>query len=221
MSASRVPPGPQAPVQSPSAARLALGASVWLALAAGLAADPAQAQQMYRIVGPDGRVTFTDRPPPSAEVTRVAAPAPPAAAPTANLPADLAAAVGRFPVTLYTGPGCGPVCADARALLRERGIPHVERTVSSAADTAELRRLTGAASLPSLTVGRQPMLGLRRSEWLGYLDAAGYPASSRLPASYRHPEAAPLVPVPQPVAQAASEPAPIVPTPSGPGGIRF
>lgn len=217
MNASRVLQRPTAR----SASVLALGASVLLALGAGFATDPAQAQTMYRIVGPDGRVTFTDRPPPDGTVTRAAAPAPPATAPTASLPAELAAAVNRFPVTLFTANGCGSPCTEARALLRERGIPHVERTVNTAPDTAELRRLTGGTLLPALTVGRQPLQGLRRSEWTGYLDAAGYPASSRLPAGYRHPDASPLVAPPPPVAAAASEPAPIVPTPSGPGGIRF
>ena len=217
MNASRVLQRPMAR----SAGALALGASVLLALGAGFTADPVQAQPMYRIVGPDGRVTFTDRPPPDGTVTRAATPAPPATAPTASLPADLAAAVGRFPVTLFTGTGCGAACTEARALLRERGIPHVERTVNTAADAAELKRLTGAALLPALTVGRQPLQGLRRSEWTGYLDAAGYPPSSRLPAGYRHPDASPLVAPPPPVAAAASEPAPIVPTPSGPGCIRF
>lgn len=217
MTACRVPKRPK----DRSAAPWFLGAAVAMGLAAPFAADPAQAQPMYRIVGPDGRVTFTDRPPADGSVTRAAAPAAPATAPTASLPTELAAVVNRFPVTLFTGPGCGTVCNDARGLLRARGIPHTERTVTTAADAAELTRLTGATLLPSLTVGRQSLQGLRRSEWTGYLDAAGYPATSRLPASYRQPEPAPLVPPPPPVAAAASEPAPILPTPSGPGGIRF
>ena len=38
----------------------------WVALVlAGLLAAPVMAQGVYRIVGPDGRVTFSDQPPPA------------------------------------------------------------------------------------------------------------------------------------------------------------
>ena len=35
--------------------------------------SPSQAQQVYRIVGPDGKVTFSDQPPPVASNTKVTA----------------------------------------------------------------------------------------------------------------------------------------------------
>jgi hypothetical protein len=42
----------------------AAGAAVVLVF--GTFSSPSQAQQVYRIVGPDGKVTFSDQPPPPA-----------------------------------------------------------------------------------------------------------------------------------------------------------
>ena len=218
MTASRLPRSSARAIWTPV---LLAAAGVFLGSVSAPVQAQATAKPMYRIVGPDGQVTFTDRPPPSADTARVLTPLPAAAAPTANLPAELATAVNRFPVTLFMGATCTAACVDARALLRERGIPHVVRTVTTPRDTAELQRLTGAALLPSLTVGRQPLPGFRRSEWVGYLDAAGYPATSRLPSGYRAPEPAPLSPEPAPAASAPEAPTLPQPIPSGPGGIRF
>jgi glutaredoxin len=199
-----------------AAALLAAGALV------GLTTGPADAQQrLYRIVEPDGRITFTDRPPPTSAGTRAATPIVSTTPPTGGLPADLAAIVGRFPVMLLTGPDCAP-CADGRALLRSRGVPYTERLVTTPRDQAELKRLSGGASLPALLVGRQPVSGLNASDWQAWLDAAGYPTRSQLPAGWRAPAPAPLAP---PQAESASTtPAAAAPLPAtqpGPGGIRF
>lgn len=206
-----------------------------LALAAALCAlgcsSVAQAQPVYRIVGPDGKVTFSDRAP-----TEDAAPAltaNPGAAPSgaSTLPYNLHQVASRFPVTLYTGADCAP-CASARNLLTERGVPFTERSVSSNEDITELGRLSGGSSLPFGTIGGQHLTGFSDSEWTQYLDAAGYPTKSELPSNYRPPAATPLVAVkpiaPKPAAQAPEAPRPErpVPAPTGPGpsnpaGIRF
>jgi glutaredoxin len=177
-------------------------------------------QPLYRIVGPDGRVTYTDRPPAAQTPSRPASGPTPGSL-TAGLPSDLAAIVGRFPVQLYTGPSCSG-CEQARALLVRRGVPFQERTVSNARDTAELERLTGDRVLPSLRIGRQVVAGFSTAEWSGWLDAAGYPAVSRLPAGWRPAEPRPLTVAPE-AARVPAEPAPVAPPVSqpGPGGIRF
>jgi hypothetical protein len=211
-------------------ARLARMLGVAGVLGVGLVlATMAQAQQrLYKVVGPDGRITYTDRQPPVPAGARVAQPAVAAAPPTASLPADLAAVVTRYPVTLYTGPACGAPCNEGRSLLRQRGIPFNERTVSTNRDLAELDRLAGTTSLPVVMVGRLPIVGFRESEWVGYLDAAGYPATSRLPASYAYAPATPLAPVVADAPAVARAPAPTAAVPAaapapqaGPGGIRF
>jgi glutaredoxin len=186
--------------------------------------------QVYRIVGPDGRVTFSDRPPAAGQ----AAAAPSMAIPgngtgTASLPLEVRTAAGRYPFTLYTGRECGP-CDLARSFLNRRGIPFTEKTVTSAEDIAALQQLSGAPRLPFATLGGQHLAGFSESEWNSYLDAAGYPKVSRLPASYRNPQPTPMVAVhipaapaaaAQPQAEADSAPASSLPAPSNPAGIRF
>lgn len=209
-----------------------------LALLAGLvlgaACGPAQA--LYKVVNPDGTVTYTDRPPApsSARVTpmgrqgRAAA----EAAPEASLPPELRQAVQRHPVTLYTTPDCAS-CNDGRRLLLQRGVPFTERSVTTEEDIAALERQTNVRSVPVLMVGVQPLRGFVGSDWTSYLDAAGYPATSRLPRGWQQPPATPLAPRATPAAAAAAAAAPApAPAPAasapeagaepaGPGRIRF
>ena len=208
---------------------MAAGA-VLLCLTAGL-----QAQTVYRIVGPDGRVTFSDKPLAAdspAKVSAAATGAGGAGAASAALPVELRQAVGRYPVTIYTAADCEP-CNAGRSLLTGRGVPFSERTVSTAEDAAALQRLSGERSLPFMTIGGQRVKGFSDLEWSQYLDAAGYPKSSKLPNGYRNPPAAPLVVVQKPAAEAAAPapqapiaPAPAAAAPAGPGpsnpaGITF
>lgn len=188
---------------------------------------------LYKVVGPDGTVTYTDRPPPAA--TGRPAPvgarteAPAGDAPQANLPLELRQVSTRYPVTLYTGADCAP-CETGRRLLAARGVPFAERRVSSEEDAEALNRLTGGRSIPTLMIGTQALRGFADSDWHSYLDAAGYPRESRLPRGYQQPAATPLVqrqaeaaaPQERPAAPApAAEPAPPPPAPPAPAGIRF
>ena len=202
-----------------------------------LACAGVQAQGVYRIVGPDGKVTFSDRPPAdaNAQPARIASEAPSAA--NGALPYELRQIANRFPVTLYTGNDCSP-CTSARNLLTSRGVPFTERTVSSNEDIAALQRLSGGTGLPFGTIGGQQLAGFSEGEWTQYLDAAGYPKQSALPRNYRQPAPTPLVaakavePAAAPAASApavapapsrARPPAPVNdgPSPSNPAGIRF
>ena len=205
-----------------------------LLLATGLFSSAASAQQVFRIVGPDGKVTFSDQPPPASSNARVTAAAGEGsrAAATAALPFELRRVAGQYPVTLYTGDNCGP-CGSARSMLTARGIPFTEKTVTTNEDTQALKRLSGESMLPFATIGSQQLKGFSDAEWTQFLDAAGYPKSSVLPASYRQAPASPLVAVNTPAAAQpgaaraaaapAPAPAPITPaaTPDNPAGIRF
>lgn len=191
--------------------------------------------QVFRIVGPDGKVTFTDRPPADARA------APQVAARGSNsggssmatLPAELRSAASRFPVTLYTAADCAP-CLTARNFLAQRGVPYTEKTVTTGDDAKALQNLSGEVRLPFATIGGQHIRGFAEPEWSQYLDAAGYPKTSQLPPSWRNPAPTPLVAVqapaapttaarsqpPVPVPQAEA-PAPSDPSPANPAGIRF
>lgn len=208
-----------------------------LVLAASLAQD-AGAQLIYRSVGADGRVTFSDREINAARQPVVAGMARAATA-TANdaLPYALRDIQARFPVTLYTGSDCSP-CASARALLTQRGVPFTELSVRSTADVEALQALSGQDHLPFATIGQQHVTGFAAEEWRQYLDAAGYPQTSALPVNYRQPAARALAPQAPPAtpdtAQAGNPEAaprgrtlemPVIPpnrvTPSNPAGLTF
>ncbi|MEF9999942.1 MAG: glutaredoxin family protein [Comamonas sp.] len=187
---------------SPSLQRSALVAVMALAVTA-FAVNEATAQAIYRSVGPDGRVTFSDREPKAARaaVTSEDARAPGNASDA--LPYALRDVQARFPVTLYTGSDCSP-CASARALLTARGIPFTELSVQTNADIQALQALSGQRQLPFATIGRQHLTGFAADEWRQYLDAAGYPQTSALPANYRQVPVRPLATPPAPAAPAAA-----------------
>ena len=190
----------------------------------------AQAQSVYRIVGPDGKVTFSDKPPISASQGTVATTGTGAAAAASatSLPFELRQVVGKYPVTLYSSADCAP-CASGRSFLSSRGVPFSERTVSTQEDIDALKRLVSEGTLPVLAIGSQRIKGYSDAEWTQYLDAAGYPRNSMLPSGYRNPPASPLVTVQKPVAAKAEEkpdtrPEPVspsAPSKSNPAGIQF
>jgi glutaredoxin len=187
-----------------------------------LAALPAWAQ--YKVVAPNGSVTYTDRPPFEANmrITPIGRNAPAAAVAEVGLPIELRQATSRYPVTLYTTADCPP-CDSGRKLLQQRGVPYTERTIGSEDDAQALERLVGARTVPALTVGAQPLRGYSETDWASYLDAAGYPKESKLPRSWPVAVATPLV---QRAAATAPDlrPAPAppaVPEAPQPGTIRF
>lgn len=190
-----------------------------LATALAMVSLLVQAQSVYRIVAPDGTVTFSDRPPPtgSAPLTKSstlsASGGIAAGINNPTLPYTLRLVTGKYPVVLYTGTTCSP-CDAGRSLLTARGIPFSERSVTTREDAEALKRLTGDDSLPYLAIGKQKIKGFSDNEWIQYLDAAGYPAKSMLPTGYKNPPASALVPVkkreeaPQPEAIQPIEPNP-------------
>lgn len=207
------------------------------ALFAGLAGlfgghGDASAQQIYKIVGPDGRVTFSDKPPLEATgkgSASAAMPVSPGGANVGGLPYELRQVASRYPVTLYTAPSCN-ACDSGRAFLSSRGIPFAERTVTTAEDFDALKRLASTNSVPLLTIGAQQIKGYGETEWAQFLDAAGYPKSSQLPRGYSQSAPAPMVALEQarPArAEAAPVRAPVSPPPvqsteaDNPAGIRF
>lgn len=208
--------------------RIKLGTvCAWALLASSLL----QAQTVYRVVGPDGKVTFSDKPP--ASTANVTATGPGGRAVGVGgppLPFELRQVVSRYPVTLYTASNCAP-CGAGRSLLASRGVPFTEKTVTTAEDSEALIRISGENSLPFLTIGTQQIKGYSDAEWTQFLNAAGYPTSSVLPASFRNPPATPLVALQKPAEpKPDNAAAPSAPTPaqrpapgnaSNPAGITF
>lgn len=197
-----------------------------LSVVALLVALPAQAQ--YKVVGPDGKVTYTDRPPATstAKVTSLSSRGIPTGPTDPALPLDLREPAAKYPVTLYTVTGACEPCQSARQLLRQRGVPYAEKQVQSPEDSEALERLSGGRDAPTLAIGTQMMRGLAPEVWGSYLDAAGYPRESRLPAGYQYAAATPIVErreatAARPAAAASRPDAPAAPVPANPSGIKF
>jgi len=139
------------------------------------------AQSAYRWVDEQGRVHYSDQPPPprarQVEEKRLSAPRPD---PTPAYTVSKAAA--DFPVTLYSAESCAELCARARALLAARGIPYIERIVKTEEDLAAYRQVFGQPDeVPAATVGRKPLRGFEAGAWNHLLDEAGYPRTALPP----------------------------------------
>ncbi len=187
----------------------------------------AAALAQYKVVGPDGRVTYTDTPPPPSAGSRVTKLGEnPNVVSQVALPLELRQAAQRYPVTLYSLKTCEP-CDAARTFLRTRGVPFTEKLVLTGEDGDAMLRLTGGREAPSISIGAQVLRGFSSDNWSSYLDSAGYPRDSHLPANFQYPVATPLTePPPAPADKKTAQPAPQAqPLPTErtttPGGIRF
>ncbi|HEY0847641.1 MAG TPA: glutaredoxin family protein [Noviherbaspirillum sp.] len=188
--------------------------------------------QLYKWVGPDGKVTYSDTPPPKTAKQVETKSLTTGSVNTADFPFELAEAVRNSPVTLYTTRDCAP-CEEARQFLNGRGIPYKEKTVNTPEDINQFRQVSTEGQLPLLTVGRAKESGYEPGAWRNALTNAGYPESSKLPRSYRNPPAEAAAPAPKPAAQetdtaktgnaAGSPQVTDVPPPTGnaPPGFRF
>ncbi len=152
-----------------------------LALAALVAAAAAQAQQ-YRWVDDKGRVQYTDRAPPAtAKEVRKKDFRPGSTAQKPPAPYELQVLQKNFPVSLYTSPNCKEPCALARDALNKRGVPFGEIQVWDPETNEALKKVSGGAEVPTLTVGRTVQKGFEAGAYDALLDSAGYPREGILP----------------------------------------
>lgn len=146
-----------------------------------LASSSASAQSTYRWIDPaSGRTVFSDVPPPAGvkQFERSSPALGDDVPPTQGLPYALRQASEKFPVVLYTSSGC-TTCKLARSLLDGRGVPFVEKELTTAEELADAsRQLGGEIRLPSISVGRQNVREFTPAAWNELLDAAGYPATA-------------------------------------------
>jgi len=176
--------------------------AIALVLLAATASSQAQAQQ-YRWVDDSGKAQFGDAPPPGAkQVSRIAAATAKPAAP--EVPFEIADRQKNFPVTLYTSPICKGPCELARALLNKRGIPFGEAQVWNPETLEQLKKVSGADTVPVLVVGRSAQNGFDQNRYDSLLDSAGYPAAGVYPARAQAAPAPPEGYEPPPVAEPAA-----------------
>lgn len=166
-------------------------------LSLAVLASSADAQTLYRWVDKNGKVTYSDQPPPK-EIKQVEQPRLRASTiETSGLGYEAQKAAQNFPVTLYTTPECVSECASARDLLTRRGIPFSENRVVTTQDGDKFKKALGTDKLlfPAMIMGSQKQIGFEADLWHGLLDTAGYPPTAI-------PQATPAVPsAPAPVAK--------------------
>lgn len=198
-------------------------ARLGLAAAAMMLSLACQAQ-LYKSVGPDGKISYSDTPPTGNQKVLEKRELGEAIS-TVNLPYELAQAVKKNPVTIYTAQNCSP-CQDGKNQLKSAGVPFSEKTVKTNEDLGKLQQLSKDTQLPFLLVGSQKLSGYNRADWTAALKNAGYPSTNMLPPSYRYPapeSAAPAAAV-KPADNAAETRQPARPPASpasGENGFRF
>ena len=198
--------------------------SVLLApLTAALLLAAPSAHALFKVIGPDGRVTYTDRPPNASEGKVMPVNSDTGRASDPSLPYALRQVAARFPVLLYTMKDCGDACSMARGMLARRGVPYNERIAETLEDREAWFRLVGGSEAPVLKVGEQTLRGFAPVAWDETLDVAGYPRQSLLPSTYAPLPATPLTERrPGPPVRPPAPTAPATPDPgSNPSGIRF
>lgn len=85
----------------------------------------------------------------------------------------------KYPITLYAS-ACGAPCDLARQLLTERGVPFNGKDPQASQETqAELKKLTGQTRVPVIFIGSEKIDGFEAGQWHAALDRAGYPKSAK------------------------------------------
>lgn len=133
-----------------------------------------QSAEMYRWMGPNGVMHYSDSPPPKSEQAKIRMFSSASGSEEALSYATLRAKQN-FPVTLYLDAGCVEVCDQARSLLNKRGIPFTEKSLKTKEDIESFKRLSGINGVPALAVGKTFLSGFLASQWHSELDIAGYP----------------------------------------------
>lgn len=155
-----------------------------------LVAGLVQAAELYRWVDADGKVHYTDQPPPASarkvEEKKLSG----STIDTSQLPYAMQQAVKKSPVTLYAN-DCGEPCTQAREHLSKRGIPYAGKNPQTTpADAEALKKLVGAAFVPTLVVGSAVSKGYEKGAWDAALDVAGYPKNALPKSMMPKPQAA-------------------------------
>ncbi len=139
----------------------------------------AAAQALYRWVDENGKVQYSDMPPPANIKNAQQKKLGDNLIQQDDMSFSMKAAAAKNPVTLYAT-NCGPACDDARALLNKRGIPFTERNPEKDAEAADaLQALIGVLEVPAIAVGSSDKYkGFSATGWNRILTNAGYPSGT-------------------------------------------
>lgn len=139
-----------------------------------LAAGATMAGSMYKSVGPDGRIVYSDAPPASGRVQKTLQFE---SAPSSPLPAIYVDALRRLraeaapptttgDVVLYSAVWCG-YCKKAKAYLAGKGIAYREVDIDTNDGMAAFAQVGGGKGIPLLLAGGQRIQGFSTSAYDG------------------------------------------------------
>lgn len=150
-------------------------------LGLAIGATPVSAETLYRWVDKNGRLHFTDTPPPSDAKAISKKAMTPNQGPAVPYTQQLARR--QNPITLYIASTCGEPCAMGKKLLGERGVAYSEKDAINPAFKAEIKKLIASddAVVPILVVGSKHLQGYDETEWSKLLGEAGYPSVALVP----------------------------------------
>lgn len=145
-------------------------ATLWVAIPASAA---------YRWVDAQGKVHYSDTPPPSSagvtgiEQKRLSG----SVIETERLSYATRQAMKKYPVRLYVAPSCDSPCDAGRAFLKRIAVPYTEKQVSTPEEHADYKKNVGEGNpwLPTLQVGQESRRGFEEGAWGSLLRAAQYP----------------------------------------------
>jgi len=159
------------------------------AVCLALASTPLAAAQLYQWKDAQGRMQYSDQPPPPS-VKNAQQKSFKGSVIEGGEPYAVRVAREKHPITLYTS-ACGTACDQARQLLVERGVPFSSKDLQASEEARnEVQKLTGKLNVPVLLVGSDKLEGFTAGQWQAALDRAGYPKSA--PPGSKPPPAAPV-----------------------------
>ena len=143
-----------------------------IALLTVLGVSVAQGETLYKWIDKDGRVSYHDQPPAD---TSYRVEEKNLGGSRHNEDDGLAKVVEKYPVVLYSVPGCDS-CDLARAYLQKRKVPFTEQNLNTSSEAQqEIKKKIGSLSAPTIMVGGKVMKGYVESLLAGELDDVGYP----------------------------------------------
>ncbi len=154
-----------------------------IALLGCLALSLAWGTDVFRWVDEQGGVHYSDQPPPlsAKKVQKLSGRGNVVEVDKESFDTKMAKA--QNPVVLYAS-DCGQFCDDAKAYLRQRGVPFTLKDPSKEPEYAvELKKLVGAMEVPVIVAGQSHQKGFEATSWDTLLDAAGYPRTPLIPSS--------------------------------------
>jgi glutaredoxin len=161
--------------------------------------------QQYRWVDEQGKVHYTDTPPPpsakDAKKKNLKGNA------VGSQPSyELTKAMQESPVTLYTHPDCKDACQLARDVLNKRGVPFTEVQTVDPQGLEKLKKLSGGITVPVMQVGALVEKSVTETAFNNALDVAGYPRAGVARAGDQKAPPPPPPPPPLPGATSAEQP---------------